>query len=60
MSLVPNVLLQNAMVEQNVVELLIRIMESTDHTDVKVGANDAFRYITGETLVLPLVRRSAV
>lgn len=35
-SLVPNTLLQNAIVEQNGIDLLIRLMETTEYIDVKV------------------------
>ncbi|CAF3613919.1 unnamed protein product [Rotaria sp. Silwood1] len=35
-SLVPNTLLQNAIVEQNAIDLLIRVMESTQYIDLKV------------------------
>lgn len=36
-SLVSNTLLQNAIVELKVIDLFIRIMESTEYIDVKVG-----------------------
>jgi hypothetical protein len=35
-SLVSNNLLQNAIVELGVIDLVIRIMESTQHIDIKV------------------------
>ncbi|CAF0881764.1 unnamed protein product [Rotaria sordida] len=35
-SLVPNSLLQNAIVEQNAIDLLLRVMESTQYIDLKV------------------------
>jgi hypothetical protein len=34
--LVPNTLLQNAIVEQNAIDLLIRVMTTTQYIDVKV------------------------
>lgn len=42
-SLVPNTALQNALVEENVIDLIVRIMQLTDHIDVKVS-----REIIGE------------
>ena len=43
-SMSPNILIQNAVFEYNAVEYLIKIMESTPHTDVKVSRDNRYLY----------------